>query len=158
MYGRINHLKIDPETFLQLYPYSRSLPGNAEFVEFMALPTAALDSGHCYIQDPSTAMACRLLDPKPGERILDACAAPGGKTAYLAQLMQNRGVIVACDRNSERLQILEGNVGRLGANIVRAVRHDWTRDHPPDEILAIAPFDRVLVDVPCTNTGVMRRR
>src|SRR5213592_554576 len=99
MYGRINRIKIDPETFLELYPESRPLPGNPDFVEFNTLPAAALDSGHCYIQDPSTAIACWLLDPKPGEKILDACAAPGGKTAYLAQLMQNQGVIIACDRD-----------------------------------------------------------
>jgi 16S rRNA (cytosine967-C5)-methyltransferase len=158
IYGRINRIKIDPESFLQLYPNSRQLPDDRDFVEFKTFPTAALDSGHCYIQDPSTAIACRLLSPKPGERILDACAAPGGKTAYLAQLMQNQGIIVACDRNGERLQILKHNVSRLGATIVRAVRHDWTHNQPPEEILSIAPFDRVLVDAPCTNTGVMRRR
>ena len=158
IYGRINRTKIDPETFLQLYPDVRPLAGNSDFVEFNSLLTAALDSGHCYIQDPSTTIACQLLDPQPGEIILDACAAPGGKTAYLAQLMQNRGVIIACDRDRERLEILKGNVDRLGATIVRPVRHDWTRNHPPEEILSIAPFDRVLLDAPCTNTGVMRRR
>jgi len=158
IYGRINRIKIDPETVLQLYPDSRLLPGNPDFVELNVLPTAALDSGHCYIQDPSTAIACQLLDPKPGEKILDACAAPGGKTAYLAQLMNNRGVIIACDRDHRRLQILKDNIGRLGTTIVRVVRHNWTRDRPPEEILSIAPFDRVLLDAPCTNTGVMRRR
>src|SRR5437762_11602537 len=145
MYGRINRIKIDPETFLELYPDSRPLPGNPDFVQFNTLPAAALDSGHCYIQDPSTAIACWLLDPKPGEKILDACAAPGGKTACLAQLMQNRGLIIACDRDRERLQILKDNVGRLGANIVHAFRHDCMRDHLPKEIASIAPFDRVLV-------------
>jgi 16S rRNA (cytosine967-C5)-methyltransferase len=158
MYGRINRTKTDPETFLKLYPDSRPLPDNPDFVEFKSLPMAALDSGHCYIQDPSTAIACQLLDPKPGEKILDACAAPGGKTAYLAQLMQNRGVIIACDRDPERLQILKDNINRLGATIVRAVRHNWTRNDHSKEILSIAPFDRVLLDAPCTNTGVMRRR
>ena len=158
IYGRINRIKIDPETFLQMYPDSRPLPGNPDFVEFNILPAAALDSGQCYIQDPSTAIACQLLDPKPGENILDACAAPGGKTAHLAQLMNNRGVIIACDRDRKRLQILKDNVGRLGTNIVRAVHHDWTRDHLPEEILSVAPFDRILLDAPCTNTGVMRRR
>jgi len=158
MYGRINRIRIEAETFMQLYRDAQPLPGNPDFVKFNTLPTAALDSGHCYIQDPSTAIACQLLDPKPGERILDACAAPGGKAAYLAQLTQNQGVIIACDRDRERLQILKDNVGRLGATIVRAVRHDWTRDHPPEEILSIAPFDCVLVDAPCTNTGVIQRR
>src|SRR5215216_6457927 len=118
MYGRINRIKTNPETFLQLYPDSRSLPDNPDFVEFNTLPTAALDAGHCYIQDPSTAIACQLLDPQPGETILDACAAPGGKTAHLAQLMQNLGVVIACDRDRERLEILKNNVRQLGATIV----------------------------------------
>jgi 16S rRNA (cytosine967-C5)-methyltransferase len=158
IYGRINRTKIDPEAFLKLYPGSRPLTASSDFVEFNTLPRVALDSGHCYIQDPSTAIACQLLDPKPGEKILDACAAPGGKTAYLAQLMQNQGIIIACDRDRERLQILKGNASRLGATIVRAVRHDWTLNRPPEEILSIAPFDRVLLDAPCTNSGVIRRR
>jgi 16S rRNA (cytosine967-C5)-methyltransferase len=158
VYGRINRLKIDPETFLQLYTDARPLAGTPDFVEFDTLPAAALDSGHCYIQDPSTAIACQLLDPKPAEKILDACAAPGGKTSYLAQLMQNRGTIIACDRDPERLELLADNVARLGAKIVHPLRNDWTRDHVPKEIASIAPFDRVILDVPCTNTGVMRRR
>src|SRR6476660_1521230 len=129
VYGRINGIKTDSETFLHLYPDLRLLPGNPDFVEFNTLPIAALDAGHCYIQDPSTTIACQLLDPKPGERILDACAAPGGKTGYVAQLMENLGTILACDRDRERLQILKNNIGRLGATIVRAFRHDWTRNH-----------------------------
>jgi len=158
IYARINGLKIDPKAFLQLYPDSRPVPGNPDFVEFNTLPAAALDSGHCYIQDPGTVIACELLDPKPGEKILDACAAPGGKTAYVTQLMQNLGVIMACDRDPERLQILRENVARLGATIVRPVRYDWNRDDLPKEIASIGRFDRVIVDAPCTNTGVIRRR
>src|ERR1051325_2049783 len=158
IYGRINRLKIDPEIFLQLYPDSLPLIGNADFVQFKALPIAALNSGHCAIQDPSTMIACQLVDAKPGEKVLDACAAPGGKTNYLAQLMGNRGVIIACDRDRERLQILKGNASRLGATIVRTIRHDWALDEVPKEILSVAPFDRILLDVPCTNTGVIRRR
>ena len=158
IYSRINCLKIDPETFLRLYPDSQPLPNNSDFVEFNGLPAAALDSGHCYIQDPSTLIACDLLDPKPGEKILDACAAPGGKTSYLAQLMQNCGTIVACDRDAARFQILRENVARLGAVIVRPICQDWIRDGFPREIALSAPFDRILVDAPCTNTGVIRRR
>jgi 16S rRNA (cytosine967-C5)-methyltransferase len=158
IYGRINGLRIDPETFLQQYPDSRRIPGNPNFVEFSAVPTAALDCGDCNIQDPSTAMACQLLDPKPGEKILDACAAPGGKATYLAELMENRGTIVACDRDGERLQVLQSNISRLGSTIVQTVQHDWSRNDLPKGILSVAPFDRVLLDAPCTNTGVMRRR
>lgn len=158
IYSRINRLRIDRKTFLQVYPDSRQLADNPDFVEFNALPAAALASGHCYIQDPSAALACQLLDPKPEEKILDACSAPGGKTSYVAQLMQNRGTIIACDRDSARLQILRDNTVRLGTSIVRLIHHDWTRDHLPKEIASIAPFDRVLVDAPCTNTGVIRRR
>jgi 16S rRNA (cytosine967-C5)-methyltransferase len=159
IYGRINRIRIDPETFLRLYPDSRPLSDNPDFVKFSTLPEAALESGHCYIQDPSTLLACQLLAPKPEEKILDACAAPGGKTSYLAQLMQSRGMLIACDREPKRLQILQDNLLRLGATIIRSIRHDWTRHHlPPKEIAAIAPFDRVLVDAPCTNTGVIRRR
>jgi len=158
VYGRINGLRIDRHKFLQLYPTSRPLTPNSDFVELDALPTGALRRGHCYIQDPSTVIACQLLGPKPGEKVLDACAAPGGKTGCVAQLMQNLGTIVACDRDAERLEILKENMARLGARIVRIFRHDWTRGPVPPDIATLAPFDRILVDVPCSNTGVMRRR
>ena len=73
IYGRINQLKIDREEFLGLYPTSRLVARHSEFIEFDALPTSAVGQGHCYIQDPSTAIACQILSPLPGERILDAC-------------------------------------------------------------------------------------
>jgi 16S rRNA (cytosine967-C5)-methyltransferase len=158
IYGRINQLRIDREEFLRLYPDSRPLTRNPEFVEFDVLPTAAVRQGHCYIQDPGTAIACQILSPRAGEKILDACAAPGGKTGYIAQLMGNRGTIVACDRDPERLQILDENMARLGVGIVSIFDHDWTRGHVPTEIASMAPFHRILVDAPCSNTGVMRRR
>jgi 16S rRNA (cytosine967-C5)-methyltransferase len=158
IYGRINQLRIDREGFLRLYPDSRPLTRNPEFVEFDVLPTAAVRQGHCYIQDPGTAIACQILSPRAGEKILDACAAPGGKTGYIAQLMGNRGTIAACDRDPQRLQILDENMARLGVGIVSIFDHDWTRGHVPTEIASMAPFHRILVDAPCSNTGVMRRR
>ena len=158
VYGRINRLKIDRHKFLRLYPTSRPLTRSSDFVEFDTLPTGAVRRGHCYIQDPSTVIACQLLGPKPGEKVLDACAAPGGKTGYVAELMQNLGTIVACDRDPERLEILKENMTRLGARIVQIFRHDWTHGDVPADIATLAPFDRILVDVPCSNTGVMRRR
>ncbi len=158
IYARINRLKIDRDDFLRKYPGSPALVHNPEFVEFHTWPIDALNLGHCYIQDPATAIACELLDPQPGEKILDACAAPGGKTGYIAQLMKNRGVIVACDRDPERLRVLESNLTQLGIQIVQSFRHDWTRGSIPKEIASIGSFDRILVDAPCTNTGVIRRR
>ncbi len=158
VYGRVNQLKIDREEFLRFYPNSRPVARNPEFIEFDVLPTDAVRQGHCYIQDPSTAIACQILSPRAGEKILDACAAPGGKTGYIAQLMKNRGTIVACDRDPGRLQILKENMARLGVGIVHIFEHDWTRGHVPAEIASMAPFDRILLDAPCSNTGVMRRR
>jgi 16S rRNA (cytosine967-C5)-methyltransferase len=158
VYARVNLLKIDRVEFFSRYPESRSLSDHFDFVETNSLPSDALDRGHCYVQDPSTAIACQLLDPKPGDKILDACAAPGGKTGYIAQLVQNSGTIVACDRDPERLKILNENMARLGAGIVHGLRHDWTRRRAPPEIARWAPFDRILLDAPCSNTGVVRRR
>jgi 16S rRNA (cytosine967-C5)-methyltransferase len=158
IYGRINQLRIDREEFLWLYPGSRPLTSSPEFVEFNVIPTAAISRGHCYIQDPSTAIACQSLNPKPGEKLLDACAAPGGKTAYIAQLMKNRGTIVACDRDMERLRLVKENMVRLGIEIVHILDHDWTRGCVAPEIASMAPFHRILIDAPCSNTGVMRRR
>jgi 16S rRNA (cytosine967-C5)-methyltransferase len=158
VYARINLLRIDRTKFLRAYPKSRPVSDNPNFVEVSSLPSDALERGHCYIQDPSTTLACQLLDPKPGERILDACAAPGGKTGYVAQLMENLGTIVACDRDLARLEILKENMARLGVSVVQIVRHDWSSGHASSAVKSSAPFDRILLDAPCTNTGVMRRR
>jgi 16S rRNA (cytosine967-C5)-methyltransferase len=158
VYARVNRLKLDYEQFMQRYPDFHPIAQNKTFVKVGDFPGEALHRGHCYVQDPSTAIAARLLDPQPDEKILDACAAPGGKTSHLAEMMQNRGTIVACDREARRITMLQENMDRLGAGMVRIVRHDWRRGRIPKEIEALAPFDRVLLDLPCTNTGVMRRR
>jgi 16S rRNA (cytosine967-C5)-methyltransferase len=158
IYARINRLKIDKDQFLQTYPESRPLLDYPDFVEFRSFERNALARGHCYVQDPSTALACRIVDPKPGDRILDACAAPGGKTSYLAQLMQNQGLIVACDRDPKRIDLLDKNLSQLDVQIAQTACCDWVRDEAPIGIKSSAPFDRILVDVPCSNTGVMRRR
>ena len=158
IYARVNRLALDREQFVHRYPDAQACQQWPDFVQFATVPLEALSRGHCYVQDPSTAIACRLLAPHPGENVLDACAAPGGKTTYLAQLMRNRGSILACDREPKRLEVLRQNVERLQVSIVRVLQHDWRNERLPPELEAAAPFDRILLDTPCTNTGVIRRR
>lgn len=152
VYARVNRIKISEEDFVAEGATERITVPN--FFRLASIPTDALAAGHCYIQDPSTATACFLLDPQPGERVLDACAAPGGKTGYIADLMRNEGFILACDRDERRVENLRDNLETLGVTIARSVRHDWLRQTLADE----PAFDRILIDAPCTNTGVMRRR
>ena len=153
------HSAVAPASdFLPEHSTVESLKNHPNFVRLQTIPGEALARGHCYIQDPSTTAACLLLDPRPGEKVLDACAAPGGKTGYLAELMQNRGRIVACDRDPNRIRTLQENLGRLGIGIAEFVEHDWTHGTVAPEIPAASAFDRILVDAPCSNTGVMRRR
>ena len=188
-------------------------------------PLATLPSfqqGLFYVQDPSTLLAPRLLDPQPGERVLDLCAAPGGKTTLLAQFMQNRGCIFAEDADPLRLKLVAENCARLGVTCVeispgavatrggasapgsrssfeptpeppsslpatpapsslspsereragvRGPADSTTNKSPSTPLSATegkagqiskrdqsASFDRVLIDVPCSNTGVLRRR
>ena len=156
IYARINQLKIDRLSFLERYLDASPLPSLPNFVELPSLADA-LSAGDCYVQDPSTALACELLQPQNGEKILDACAAPGGKTSYLAELMGHQGAFVACDRDPERVRLLKENLRRLGVRIAKIVCHDW-KTKLPEQIISEAPFDRILLDAPCSNTGVMRRR
>jgi 16S rRNA (cytosine967-C5)-methyltransferase len=156
--ARINRLKIGVAEFLLEHSDAERLPQPDNFVRLSSVPTDALARGHCYIQDPSTAAACALLDPKPGEKVLDACAAPGGKTGYLAELMRNQGTLIVCDRDEGRIGTLKDNLDRLDVAIAQFAQHDWTSGEPLPEAATNSPFDRILVDAPCSNTGVMRRR
>lgn len=117
--------------------------------------TKSFATGEFYVQDPSTLAAVDALDLKPGESVLDMCAAPGGKTTYIAQKMQNRGRIIAADSTNSRLALVGENCRRLGVEIVATLACDGMR---LDRCLRGEQFDRVLVDAPCSNTGALRRR
>ena len=112
---------------------------------------ASFRDGWFYIQDPSTLLAVRELDPQPGETILDLCAAPGGKAMFIAQLMNNQGRLVAQDMFPDRLKLIEENCRRLGVTCVETALNSQFAGGD-------SHFDRILVDAPCSNTGVMRRR
>ncbi len=127
-----------------------------------------IKEGWCYIEDEAAQLIPPLLDPQPGERILDACAAPGGKATHLSQLMQNQGMIIALDRQHERLERLAENCQRLGIEIIHPHERDATTDWPivtsrsNDSALSTSqsltePFDRMLIDAPCSGLGILRR-
>ena len=105
------------------------------------------------IQDESAMAAAALLAPQPGWRVLDLCAAPGGKTAHMAEQMRNQGLIIACDATAERLPLIEQNCERLRIEIVQTCEVNMDGTDLPD-----GPFDAVLADVPCSNTGVLGKR
>ena len=113
----------------------------------------AFAEGACVAQDEASMLVARLLEPAPGERVADVCAAPGTKTTHLAQLMDDRGHILALDPQPGRLGRVSEAAGRLGLTIVETVE---------GTVETLAPrfagsCDRVLVDAPCTNLGVLRR-
>lgn len=107
------------------------------------------------VQDPSTLTAVDLMDVHPGEHVLDACAAPGGKAMALAARLNGEGSLRALDPEPSRLRRVAENAARMGYPWIQTAVVDLTQ-HRAD--LADASFDAVLLDVPCTNTGVLRRR
>lgn len=108
--------------------------------------------GKFYVQDPSTLLAVIELDPQPGETIIDLCAAPGGKTTFIAERMRNTGKLFAQDTTLGRLDLVTQNANRMGATIV-----DIALPSTLGPQLTM-PIDRILLDAPCSNTGVIRRR
>ncbi len=154
VYVRLNELLPGALEVLSQAPSLKPLGDG--FYQCEIPPRAALAAGACYAQDPSTAIAPRLLAPQSGETVLDACAAPGGKTALLAQLMGGQGSLIATDSSASRIRRLEGNLQRLKVANARINQFNWSRPAPYP--WGDLKFDRILLDVPCSNTGVMRRR
>ena len=109
--------------------------------------------GLFHVQDISSQLCCRVLDPQPGERVIDVCAAPGGKTFTLAERMENRGELVSCDLYPARTGLIAQGARRLGLSIVQACVRDASE---PENSLPQAA--RVLCDVPCSGLGVIRRK
>ncbi|HEY6000343.1 MAG TPA: 16S rRNA (cytosine(967)-C(5))-methyltransferase RsmB [bacterium] len=115
--------------------------------------TALFRDGALYLQDESSQLAALALAPRPGERILDACAGVGGKTTQIAELAGNAAAIVALDRDARRLALLGENAARLGARGIEARRGDLL----DEATLAGERFDAVLLDAPCSALGTIPR-
>lgn len=155
VWARVNTLKTTVEEFCVVHPEIEASPVHPLVFKVAHLSREWMEGGLCYVQDPSTLVSCDLLAPQPGERVLDACAAPGGKTTYLAALMRNEGELIACDLWESRVERLRANCDRLGVRNARLLVADTMKSS--DE-LALGSFDRILIDAPCSNTGVIRRR
>ncbi|MBO8171097.1 MAG: 16S rRNA (cytosine(967)-C(5))-methyltransferase RsmB [Bacillaceae bacterium] len=117
--------------------------------------TAPFREGKCTIQDESSMLVGKTLRPGPGMEVLDACAAPGGKTTHMAELMENRGKIVAADIHPHKKALIEEHASRLGITIIDTITADATN---LASILEEKQFDRILLDAPCTGLGVIRRK
>lgn len=164
---RVNTLKTTPEALLERWRLKEHVEYDfvtcpwADAGQVFALKThpsiatmGSFRDGWFYVQDPSTLLAVQTLDAWAGESILDLCAAPGGKTAYIAQKMENDGELLACDTSPDRLRLVTENCTRLGVTCVKTMA---LGDHPAAALIQ-RKFDKVLVDAPCSNTGVLRRR
>ena len=117
-------------------------------------PLQFLREGLCQAQDESSMLVSHVVDPQPGEFVIDACAAPGGKSTHLAALMHNRGRVLSCDIHRHKINLIEENSRRLGIEIIESRLQDSTQLHQEYNNQA----DRVLVDAPCSGLGVLRRR
>lgn len=110
--------------------------------------------GYFTIQDEGAGLIAKVVNPKSGELILDACSSPGGKTTYMSELMENKGEIVAWDLHKHRVKLVEDNAKRLGINIIKTQCQDATiyKEEYKEK------FDKVLLDVPCLGLGVLKRK
>jgi 16S rRNA (cytosine967-C5)-methyltransferase len=161
MFLRVNLMRTTTEAYQDLLDAERikaqpltGQPGAimlGQPIRAMALP--GFEQGLVSVQDAGAQWAARLLSPKVGERVLDACAAPGGKTAHLLELAKDALDLTAVDIRSERLESLRRNLERLGLH-ARIHTGDAAM---PDPQWAASPFDRILLDAPCSATGVIRR-
>lgn len=158
---RINTLKIDKENFLKELEEKEIGYEETELPNFLHLKNikniGELDlfkKGYFTVQDIGAGKIGLFLNPKRGEKVLDACSAPGGKTTHLAELMENTGEIIACELHSHRAKLVEENAKRLGITIIKS----QVKDMQKIEKDYIEKFDKILLDVPCMGFGVMKRK
>ena len=114
----------------------------------------AVIKGYITFMDKASMLVARLVNPQPGERVLDCCAAPGGKSMYMATLMDNTGSLMSCDIHEHKIALMESNAQRLGISIVQTKVQDATE--LPSAWKSY--FDRVLVDVPCSGLGILQKK
>ena len=158
---RMNHLKTNKQELENLLK-ERNIPfHDGKFEDFLILEKAKniehLDlfkKGYFTIQDEGAGLIAKIVNPKPNEVILDACSSPGGKTTYMAELMEDKGKILAWDLHPHRVKLVEENAKRLGIHIIKTECQDAMifREEYKEK------FDKILLDVPCLGIGVLKRK
>ena len=118
------------------------------------IDTKYFDEGHFYVQDQGSILVASFLNPRENSSLLDLCAAPGGKSTHLAEIMKNTGEIIACDKSQSKIKLIQENAKRLGVKNIETRVNDariLNKDF-------IDKFDYVLVDAPCSGTGLYRKK
>lgn len=110
--------------------------------------------GKWTVQDESAMLVAKVVNPQKGERILDMCSAPGGKSIHMAELMDNEGEIISCDIHPHKLELITRNAERMGVTIMKPTLQDGTKHREEWE----NNFDKVLLDAPCSGLGIMKRK
>jgi 16S rRNA (cytosine967-C5)-methyltransferase len=158
---RTNTLKIDRDTLLAALAEAghsarpcRYAPEGIIVDKRAAQPLPGDREGWYQVQDEASMLIAHLLDPRPGETVLDTCAAPGGKTTHIAALTGNRARILALDKHSQRVELINQGAARIGGQGIET--RCWDLSQKPD-FLEPESFDRILVDAPCSGLGVLRR-
>jgi 16S rRNA (cytosine967-C5)-methyltransferase len=156
---RINRLKVEPGEFLRLLEQQQIQYSGSEylghFVRVRGLSKIGqmdlFRTGYFTIQDESAALPSLLVDPRPGETVIDLCAAPGGKTTGMAELMKNQGEVIAVDKYEAKLSQIRGAAERLGLrNITPVLADGLSFEHHQ--------VDRVLIDAPCSGVGILTKK
>lgn len=160
--ARINLGRIDLNNILQrlesegfLVEKSPYVPVAIKAKKGNLVKSKAFQEGYITIQDESSMLVAYVIDPKEGEKILDTCAAPGGKTTHMAERMNNKGEIIALDLHNHKVKLINENATRLGLSNIRARQLD---SRTVADNFEMESFDRILIDAPCSGFGVLKRK
>lgn len=158
--ARVNSLKATPQELIaqlaseDIAAAECALPGAIEITSAAnVFASKAFSAGMFHIEDTSSQICCGVLSPQPGHTVIDVCAAPGGKSCTLAQMMKNTGALYAFDNYPQKIALMENSAKKLGISIIRCGLRDaaTAKDDLPSA-------DRVLCDVPCSGLGIIRKK